>query len=86
MFKSRIIRLALLACLATAGLLSGNAQAKAGEVVRVSPIVRVAPIVRVGPVVPDPVVPVGPIVRGGPVYPQPWRYEFRTWHGFRWVR
>jgi hypothetical protein len=97
--KSKIIRLALGACLAVAWLPIGNglllpAKANAVEVVRVGPIVRVgpvvpvAPIVRVGPVVPAaPIVRVGPVVPVGPVYPHPeYPHDFRYWNGFHWYR
>lgn len=86
--KSKLIRLASLACLAAAWLPIGNgllspANAKAAEIIRVGPIVRTGPIVRV-----EPVVPVGPVIRVAPVTPLPLypHYEFRTWNGYRWYR
>jgi hypothetical protein len=95
--NSKIIRLALGACLVAAWLPIGNgllqpAQASAAEIIRVGPIVRSGPIVRVDPVVRvGPVVPVAPIVRVEPVvpvYPEPLlpRYDLRRWDGFRWYR
>ena len=65
--KSRIIRLALWACMAATWLPIGNgllqpAQAKAWEVVRGGAIVRGGPVVVAGPVVRS-----GPVVVGGPI-------------------
>jgi hypothetical protein len=84
--KSKIIRLAVWACVAATWLPIGNgfvqpAQADAAEIIRIGPIVRVPPVVRVGPIVRVP-----PVVTVGPVYPRPWLpryYPFGYWHGYR---
>jgi hypothetical protein len=79
--RSKIVGLALWACLvATAFPIGGGlgqpSQAKAAEIVTVTPAVRVVPVVP------------RPIIRVAPAYPRPWYgpYGWRYWNGVRWVR
>jgi hypothetical protein len=77
--KTKIIRLAVWACLAGTWMLQ-PAATKAGEIIRVGPIVRVVPVVRAPAVTVAPTIRVAPVIRG-PIYRGTWfvRGDFRYW-------
>jgi len=96
--KSKIVRIALCACLALpigCALLQPT-EAQAGWFYRYRPIYRPAPIVvtpvvpvtaavPVAPVTPAPVVNVGTVVPVAPIYRYYGGYRWH-WNGYRWIR